>query len=142
MIANKGYILYIHGEATETDQNVLIDYKFFCFEGDPKIMYVSRDKGQEPATDFYDMDGNRLKMRMRDPNSKFGLPIPKNFKKMKEIAKTLSSGFHHLRVDFYECSGKVYIGELTFFHCGGFVKIHPEKWEKILGDYIKLPTDK
>ncbi len=128
-------------EDASQKESVLTDYKFFCFEGEAKIMYASKDKAEEPATDFYDMEGTRLNMRMKDPNSKDGIPLPKNFEKMKEIATLLSQGVHHLRVDFYECDGEIYVGELTFYHCSGFAKIHPEEWEQTLGAWIRLPIE-
>lgn len=47
----------------------LTDYKFFCFNGIPKIVYVGKDKADDPRTDFFDMDFNHLPIRMRDPNA-------------------------------------------------------------------------
>jgi hypothetical protein len=58
---------------------------------------------------------------------------------MKEFAKTLSKGFCHVRVDFYEVNGKVYFGEMTFYHHIGMVLFAPDKWNQIFGDWIKLP---
>lgn len=122
----------------EINKESLTDYKFFCFEGIPRFFYISKDKSDVPYTDFYDMNGERLLMRMKDPNSYIGYSLPKNFEKMKELATKLSESFHHLRVDFYECDDKVFVGELTFYHSGGFAKIQPHQWEKILGDWIIL----
>ena len=118
---------------------VLTDYKFFCFNGVPKFMYISQDAGQDPHTDFFDMDFNRLPIRMKDPNHEIPPEKPVLFEQMKEIAITFSRGIPHLRVDFYVIDSKLYIGELTFYHCSGFSKIHPNEWDKIIGDYIVLP---
>ena len=57
---------------------------------------------------------------------------------MKELARILSAGIPHLRVDFYEINGKIYFGELTFYHCGGFAKIYPEDWNLKIGEWLKL----
>ena len=43
-------------------------------------------------------------------------------------------------IDFYEVDGKVYFGEMTFFHCSGFESFHPSEWDKIFGDWITLPS--
>lgn len=51
------------------EQECLTDYKFFCFGGIPKIVYISKDKAENPTTDFFDMDYTHLPIRMRDPNS-------------------------------------------------------------------------
>ena len=45
----------------------MTDYKFFCFGGIPKIVYISKDKAENPTTDFFDMDYTHLPIRMRDP---------------------------------------------------------------------------
>lgn len=118
----------------------LVDYKFFCFNGEPKFMYCSMDKADDPRTDFFDMDYNRLDMRMRDPNSEIPPPKPEKFEEMKALAKILCKDIPHIRVDFYQVNNQVYAGELTFYHMGGFTKIYPEKWMDILGDWIKLPS--
>ena len=121
------------------ENECLTDYKFFCFGGEPKFMYRSMDNAVDPHTDFFDMNYNRLDMRMRDPNSDSVPPKPECFEEMKRLARVLSANIPHLRVDFYEINGKVYFGELTFYHCGGFARIYPEKWMDTLGDWIELP---
>ena len=65
-------------------------------------------------------------------------PKPKNFEKMKNLARELSKGIPHLRVDFYEIDGKVYFGELTFSTCAGFLPFSDEKWDLKLGNFIDL----
>jgi len=102
-------------------------------------MYMSRDISKDTTTDFFDMDYNRLDMRMRDPNSKVPPPKPQCFERMIELSKVLSKGIPHLRVDFYYATGQIYIGELTFFHCGGFVPIKPNEWNDLIGGWIELP---
>ena len=59
---------------------------------------------------------------------------------MKSIAAKLSKGFPHVRVDLYNVQGKVYFGEITFYHHGGFAPFHPEKWNYEFGSWIKLPS--
>lgn len=117
----------------------LTDYKFFCFDGEPKFMYVSADTDQNARTDFFDMNYNHLDMRMKDLNSDTLPSKPEKFEEMKELARKLCKGFPHVRVDFYLVNHQIYFGELTFFHNGGFQKIYPEKWNRILGDWITLP---
>ena len=58
---------------------------------------------------------------------------------MKQFAAKLSEGTPQLRVDFYEVDGKVYFGEMTFFHCSGFEGFHPEEWDQTFGDWVTLP---
>jgi len=59
---------------------------------------------------------------------------------MLEIADKLSEGIPHVRVDLYEINGKVYFGEMTFYHWGGLVPFKPQKWDYIFGNMLKLPN--
>lgn len=116
------------------------DYKFFCFNGKPKVMYISNDRGDDSRTDFFDMDFNHLPLKMKDPNADICPEKPEKFDDMKRISEILSEGIPHLRVDFYYVKGKIYVGELTFFHNSGFTKVHPEEWNKIMGGWIDLSS--
>ena len=124
------------------ENDVLTDYKFFCFNGVPKIMYISKDKAKIPYTDFFDMDFNRLQIKMRDPNSPSLPKRPQEFEEMKTMATKLSKAFPHIRIDFYTINHKIYVGELTLFHCGGFASISPNEWNIKLGEWIDLSNCK
>ena len=124
---------------TNETSNDLADYKFFCFNGIPQIMYVSHDIAKQAKTDFFDMDYNHLPLRMKDPNSIIYPERPKEFEEMKELAYKLSEGLPHVRVDFYIANHTIYFGELTFFHNGGFFPLYPKEWDYKLGEYLKLP---
>lgn len=120
------------------------DYKFFCFAGEPKIMFIATDRGKsdvETKFDFFDMNFNHLPFINGHPNVDHKIQKPNNFEKMQEIAKKLSEGIIHVRVDFYDVKGEIYFGELTFFHYSGFVAFNPEDWDYILGEWIKLPIE-
>lgn len=119
--------------------DAICDYKFFCFNGVPKVMYLSRDKSEDPRTDFFDMDYHHLDMRMRDPHADVLPPKPVRFEEMKRIAAELSNGIPHVRVDFYMIGDKLYVGETTFFHCSGFVAVKPDSWNLTMGSWIALP---
>ena len=118
----------------------LIDYKWFCFNGEPKIMYIGNDASQHPTCDWFDMKFNFLNIRDKDPNSETLPKKPLFFNEMKSFAKKLSEGTKFLRVDFYIVNGHLYVGELTFFHCAGFVSFHPEEMDKKLGNLIILKS--
>ena len=67
--------------------DAIYDYKFFCFSGVPKIMYLSRDRSEDPRTDFFDMDYNHLDMRMKDPHANVLPEKPERFEEMKRYNK-------------------------------------------------------
>lgn len=123
----------------------LRDYKFFTFNGVPRILFVAserQDINTETKFDFFDMDYRHLDIINGHPNAKIAPEKPVNFELMKELAAKLSTGIPHLRVDFYEVNGKVYVGELTLFHWSGFVPFEPMSWDVKMGEWIDLPKEK
>ena len=125
----------------DSETGELRDYKFFTFGGVPKFMYITkgrRDTGIVTA-DFFDMDFQHLDMKIDHETADVVPACPKNFELMQKFAAKLSEGTPQLRVDFYEIDGKLYFGEMTFFHCGGFCEFTPNTWNQTLGDWIDLP---
>lgn len=127
----------------ELKDNGLNDYKFFCFNGEVKMMFIATDRQsrEEPYFDFYDMNGNHIDMRHGHPNAPTPPACPSQFELMKQLAAKLSVGFPTLRVDFYESLGRVYFGELTFYHHTGMVEFEPREWDYTMGSWIKLNKD-
>lgn len=126
----------------DTKDDALTDYKFFCFDGVPKVMYISKDHGRDPRTDFFDMDFNHLPIKARDPHAEVTPQRPEQFDQMRCLAETLSEGLLHLRVDFYIVNEKVYIGELTFYHMSGMTEFTPHEWNVKMGSWINLPIER
>ncbi|MBQ9230184.1 MAG: glycosyl transferase [Prevotella sp.] len=126
----------------EDESGELVDYKFFCFDGVPKFLFVATDrmkKNTDTKFDFFDMEWNHLPLKNGHPNNPHTPQMPQNFDLMKEIATALSLGFPHVRVDLYNVKGKIYFGELTFFHWSGLVPFEPMEWDYKFGDMLTLP---
>lgn len=121
----------------------LRDYKFFTFNGVSKVLFVATERSTKEETkfDFFDMNFKHLPFTNGHPNSDKILHRPEKFDEMKRFAEILGQDIPQVRVDFYEVNGKVYFGEMTFFHWSGMVPFVPEQWDKILGDWISLPSD-
>ena len=119
----------------------LTDYKFFCFGGEPRFLFVAtdRDKAEDTKFDFFDMNYNHLDIHNGHPNAKITPEKPACFEEMKELCRVLTKDIIQCRADFYEANGRVYFGELTLFHWGGVVKFEPDKWDRVFGEFIKLP---
>lgn len=126
----------------EDEDGELKDFKFFCFNGEAKAMFVATDRfnhDEDTKFDFFDSNFNHLPLTNGHPNATRIIKKPVNFEQMKQLAGKLSKGYPHIRVDFYEIKGKVYFGELTLFHWSGFVPFDPPTYDKIFGDWITLP---
>ena len=120
----------------------LRDYKFFCFDGEPKVLFIAsgRGKQKEPNFDWFDMDFNHLELKTEHPTSDIQhLPQkPYCFEEMKIIAAKLSQGIPQVRIDLYEVNKRVYFGEFTFFHWSGVNRFDPEEWNLKMGEWINL----
>lgn len=126
----------------EDESGELRDYKFFCFSGVPKAMFIATDRSNpndETKFDFFDMDFNHLPFTNGHPNAKREIKKPEGFEEMKQIAAKLSKEVPHVRVDLYNINGSIYFGELTFSHWSGMVPFVPEEWDYTFGSWIKLP---
>ncbi len=119
----------------------LRDYKFFCFNGKVKYLFIAteRQSGGEVKFDYFDADFNHLDITQRHPMSGKKIEKPAMFEQMKELAAILSKGLPEVRVDLYEVDGRIYFGEYTFFHHGGIAPFHPDKWDFIWGEQMDLP---
>lgn len=124
----------------EDDVNGLKDYKFFCFDGVAKAMFISSDRISSKKTkfDFFDMDFNHLPFNNGHPNSKENIIKPNGFEKMKSLSEKLSIGIPQVRIDFYDVKGHIYFSEITFFSRSGLVRYDPKKWDYIFGSWINI----
>lgn len=127
----------------EDESGELKDYKFFCFDGKVKSLFIASDRQKEDEDtkfDFFDNEYNHLPFTNGHPNAKFLPKKPQMFKEMVNLAEILSEGFPHVRIDLYEVGTKIYFGEMTFFHWSGFVPFNPESWDYKFGEWLQLPS--
>lgn len=117
----------------------LQDYKWWCFGGEPKVMYITnKGKFQQCEENFYDMDFIPLDIDHGFPRTIPEYQKPAQFEKMKELAKILSQDIPFVRVDFFVVDGKIYFGEFTFFDHAGMRPFKDNGWDEKLGSWIEL----
>lgn len=127
---------------SDIDGNPPMDYKFFCFDGKPKMIQVDFNRFSNLKRNFYDIEWNFLDVEIEYSSDKsIGLEKPENLEEMLDLSKKLSEGFPHVRVDFYNVDGKIIFGELTFFNEAGFGKFYPPEFEIELGKCLNLPKN-
>jgi len=137
---------YMEDDATVTENRdslnkELIDYKFYCFSGEPKFLYVSEglENHETAKISFIDLDWKFAPFHRNDYYTFDKLPKkPKSFDKMVQLSKKLSKGIPFIRVDLYEINGVIYFGELTFTPCSGLMLFSPQEWDYRIGQYLKL----
>ena len=119
----------------------LTDYKFYCFNGEPKFLYISQGLSNHETAriQYVSLDWEKMAVRRTDfPEMDKLPPKPITYDKMIEFSKTFSKNIPFLRVDFYEINGKLYFSELTFSPGAGLTKFEPESWDYKFGDWITL----
>lgn len=117
----------------------LVDYKFFCFNGEPYYCQLIQNRSIEETIDFYDMQWNHMPFRGLNPscnNAKSLAEKPTNFEQMKEISRKLSKKFPFVRVDLYSVKEGIYFGELTFYPASGYGHFTPDEFDYTLGNLM------
>lgn len=126
----------------ESDEKGLIDYKFYCFNGEPKYLLIASDRTIGVKFDYFDINLNPLPFEQGGKRGHYQIKNIKNYDKMVAIARKLSKGFPHVRVDLYNLEGKILFGELTFFDSAGFGRFKPRQWDYEFGKQFALPEKK
>lgn len=116
----------------------LVDYKFFCFNGIPKFIYVSRDliHDRQARIGFFDIDGRKINLKRDDYASIEKIELPNFYNEMLGMASKLCKDFPFVRVDFFVTDNKYYFAELTFTPSACMMPFNPKEtdleWGKLL----------
>lgn len=120
------------------DGEAIRDYKFFCFHGEPKLVLVCSERDIKVKFDFFDLDWKHIPVTIEAENNHPNVEKPEHLGEMIEISRKLSADFPHVRVDLYDEGGKVYFGELTFYHAGGIRRFNSDEWDYKFGEFFDL----
>lgn len=120
------------------------DFKLNVINGKVEFIYVSIDREEINKRNIYDRDWNPLfftwSLKNKDISKLRGEEInpPATFYRMIEIAEKIGQDFQYVRVDFYDVDGKLYFGEITQHHGGGFDQIRPIEMDYKYGELLDL----
>ena len=123
---------------SKQEPGVIPDYKVYCFNGEPKAIFVMHDRGQQIKTEFFDTKWNRLDNSKKYADVVLSTPKPKCLDKMIEISKKISHPFPFVRCDFYIVDEKLYFGEMTFTPAGGLYTSQTIVDGKEMGELLNL----
>ena len=134
-------VIYAEEYISEVDdEEQVFDYKFFCYDGVCKNIFITTDRFTNKTYNWFDRDFNELPFTYgKAPKTPGGVTKPKHYEEMVQYAEKLAKPFPFVRVDFYEIGDRVMVGEMTFYSGGGILKFTPPEWDKKLGDLINLP---
>lgn len=120
----------------------MIDYNFYCYGGVPEVVFVCCGRFSPAGVkyDAYDMTWNRIPVCKGKPATNLNFPKPANFAAMHDLARQLSEDFPFIRVDLFSVAGHIYFSELTFYPDNGTVPFTPDHYNRVFGDFFKLPA--
>ena len=120
----------------------LVDYKFYCFNGEVDSVMLCIGRQGNEKTKFYFFDRNwklcRYNKAGKAAPDDFTLPKPDGMDEMFDLAAKLSKGYPFVRVDLYNINGKIYFGELTFFPASGLDPNRLPETDLYFGNKIDL----
>lgn len=133
-------VIYAEPYIEQFDGQVF-DYKFYICNGKFEFLFIATDRLNNGLTyTFFDKKFNHLPCTYGNKPNASPLPqMPKNVRKMIELAEKLAKPFKFVRVDFYEIDDSTfYVGEMTFYSGGGTLPFKPFDYDLILGEKIKI----
>jgi hypothetical protein len=121
--------------------NELIDYKIYCYNNKPEVLFVCTGRFSAGGLKYnaYDMNWNRIYAYKGKPCSDLIIEKPNTFDAMIAVAKKLCKGFPFVRVDLYLVKDQIIFGELTFYPDGGLIPFTPDNYNLFFGNYFILP---
>ncbi len=120
----------------------LTDYKLHFFHGECKAIMVGKNRYGKNGldNDYYTPEWEHFDFtRGHSHNAEIPNERPEQLDEMLRLGKILAKDYPFVRIDFYVINGKIYFGEITFYPGSGFNAFHPEKWDRIFGDWIRVP---
>lgn len=118
----------------------LVDYKFFCFNGVPKFIYVSSDliHDRQARIGFFNIDGSKINLKRDDYASIEKIELPSFYNEMLEMASNLCKDFPFVRVDFFVTDNKYYFAELTFTPSACMMPFNPKEIDLEWGNMLNI----
>jgi hypothetical protein len=117
----------------------LKDFRFFCFSGEPKFVQIGSVYEDARYVSYYNLNWEKMPVIGVSPEHPVLLEKPHQFDEMVRLATTLSQTFPFVRVDMYPLVDRIVFGEMTFYPNDGRASYIPSNYNKVFGDYIKLP---
>ncbi len=123
------------------ENNTLIDYKLFMFNGKLKLIQLMLKENGVEKKNFYDENWNLLDLQTTNTPISSDVKKSIHFNKMLMIAENVAQNFYHIRVDFYAIRDEFYFSELTFHDSGGFNGFNKLSWDLKFGKELSIPIE-
>lgn len=114
----------------------LTDYKFFCFNGEPRFCQVKTHEEGNDCIDLFDMQWQLLPFTGVNPkqhNAQITPKKPENYENMITLVTKLCGVAAFTRIDFYNAEGQIFFGEITFYPASGMGAFTPSNYDGEVG---------
>ena len=141
LLMSDKWLIFVRPDSDWRAPQGTVDYKFYCFDGEPRFLYVSQglEDHETASISFLDLDWRRMPFKRDDYRDFAVLPNrPESLDEMSELSRVLSKNIPFVRVDFFEHDAKPRFSEMTFHPCSGFMKFDPPEWDGKVGDMLRL----
>lgn len=137
--------VFIEEKLEPFDDTALIDYRCFVFDGVVKMINQDSPAYDEKTDVFVDTTWKQFDLpgHYEMPPDPFPKK-PENFSEIIRIAEMLGKGLDFVRVDLFDTTKGILLGEMTIYPEGGNINTPTtcHKFNKWLGDQWKLPNAK
>lgn len=118
----------------------IVDYKFYCFNGEPRFLYCGQGLTVDHSLkiDFFDLNWKRMPFYRTDYHRLGDIQRPKHLDEMIAIAKKLSRNVPFVRIDLFEVNEQVYFSEFTLCPASGLMPFVPKEYDRIIGDMLEI----
>ena len=122
--AYKGITPRVVAEAylNEPGRETPTDYKFYCFDGKAVLVQTDADRFTAHDMQYFTPGWEQRGDIDHEVSDHKPTEKPENYELMLGLAEKLAAGFPHVRVDWYNISGKPFFGEMTFYTGGGTIR--------------------
>jgi hypothetical protein len=130
-------MLLIEKLLLDSDNEIPIDYKYFCFNGYVQIVQLDLSRFKNHARLLLNRNFEVLPITYEYP--KYDLPIrkPDNFEEMIMLAEKLAGDEPFIRIDFYDV-GRPVFGEMTLHPGAGRERFSPHEWDLKFGEALSI----
>lgn len=127
------------------DGKIPNDYKLHFINGEIAFIYVSVDREGGNYRCIYDKDWNKLPFvwieswKYKEGLNAVDVPRPDSLDEMIRMGTEIAKKFpRYIRVDYYDCDGHIYFGEITFHHGGAYDQFFPKEYDLVYGKKLTL----
>lgn len=123
--------------AEELLSDEILDYRVFCFNGEPELIWTTKLIGHTYYSSTYDTNWKKVDITWQNWYVNEDHEKPNLLDYILDVARKLSADFNMVRVDLFNVNGKVYFSKLTFTQNGGFEQNLPFEWDVKMGKMMR-----